>query len=310
MRWCFDCGSPAPEDVISCPACGGGDLTEGPTRPTRDVDDAEVAFEWPWNALTWPPGFTLTLSGGPGMGKSSLAAVLSPQHWITNEMRPRAVGRLVRRVSPGARVPMVHLASDLEAVDRALEHTRPGDLVVVDSLAAFGLDGAPVTLGALIAWAQANDGRVLAINQVTKDERGAGRMRLQHDPDIVAQVRPDVAGRRRLDVTKNRAGSLFSSVFCFDARGRLTRPPFRSAYSVEGDPGSYRLMPVPTPNAQWDQLFRALPEDAPIEGTASAARRFERYASGWLEPEDVDERRAFAEAHGLRWIDPTHIQEG
>lgn len=304
MLWCYDCGYAVPVDVISCPACGGGDITDGPTRPEVEIQREADAFPWPWELLSFPPGFALVLNGGPGLGKTSLAALLRPQHWLTNEMQPAEVGAFMRRIAPGARVPMVHITHDPDEVAGALLAAGRGDLLVIDSVTGLGLEGGPVALRAMRGWAQRNAGRVVAINQVAKDDRGAGRMRLAHDPDVVAYVRGDVAGRRRLDVTKNRGGRLFSAVYTFDKRGQLALPSFKGAYSVEGDPGSYRLAPVPTDGAKWDQLYRHLPEDVAIESTASCARRFDRYKSGWLEPEDLDERRAFAEAHGLRWISP------
>lgn len=307
MLRCYDCGSFVPADEVSCLTCGGGDITDGPVSPLPTRPREIQAWPWPWTGLDVRPGYALVLAGGKGLGKSSIAALLRPDLWLTNEMEPGDVGALFARVNPEAGRRLVACVSTLEDVRAALVHLPDGGTLCIDSLAEFGLEGGVPVLREARTWAQTHGGRVVAVNQVTKEGTGVGREALEHLADIVAHVRGDEAGRRRLDITKNRGGSLFSASFVFDEQGRVTRPVLRHAYTVEGPPGGYKLTPIPTPGAAWADVYKHLPEGVYGEGTASCGRRSNVYRSGWLIPEDAQERQRFAEAHGLRWIDPLTI---
>lgn len=299
---CYDCGSRVPPGELLCRQCGGGDITAGMVRPTRAIETDRGTWMWPWTLAPIPPGTCALLAGAKGLGKSSLAALASPTLWFTNEMEPVHVGAMLRRL--GVEVPHVEVIEGVDHLRAALDAAPQGSRIVLDSLAELGCghDGVVDALRHMRSWAQRSGGLIVAINQITKDGTGQGREALEHVVDQVAYIRADDAGRRRFDVVKNRHGRLVSALIAFGQDGHLDRPQLRGAYSVEGTPGAYRLVPVPTKGAEWADPFKLA--SPPFEGTASAGRRAKLYASGWLLPDDVDERRRFALDHGLRWIDP------
>lgn len=301
--FCYDCGTPTPTDAAVCPNCGGWEVGSATAKVTRWPTAPGDPLPWPWSPLTWAPGSLMLLSGAPGSGKSSISALLRPALYITTEQSPAEAARAVRRIQgEGYNAPIVATAETVGDVGEQLEaHIfRRGSVVVVDSVTELGLEEAVQAIRVLRRWAEDGGMRVLVIAQRTKEGKTAGRQQLTHLVDVVAQVTADVFGLRRLDVQKNRAGDLFSAYFRLGDRG-VEVPTWHQAYSVEGEPGAYQLIPYPTQGARWAD---PLTEGGPIEGRACAARRAREYASGWLVPEDVAQRRAFAELHGLTWLTP------
>lgn len=306
MGRCYRCGTVVPKDELACTHCGGTDITDGHVRPVTVVSQPQTPYLWPWAHLAFPPGHSILLTGGKGLGKTSISLLLKPDYYITNEQEPADVAAVIARVTPD-RLGQVKIAAvqDVAQAQLMMFDVPKGGTVVIDSLAEFGVEGAVEVARQYRRWAQRFRGRVVFINQLTKDGKGAGREALEHLVDAVFRLSGDEAGGRHLDTAKARGGPLFCCEFAFTPSGGIGRPHLKLAYSVEGRTGAYRLVPVPSAGAKWQDLYRDLPEGFPISGTAACARRAPMYGSGWMEPADVDARRAFAEQHGLTWLDPS-----
>jgi hypothetical protein len=178
------------------------------------------------------------------------------------------------------------------------------ELLVLDSVTRMGTWVEQLAvIEAVEAWAQAGTNRrACVIMQVNSQGRPAGLTELEHLATAVVGCHTNEAGDRRLSADKNRAGPLGSCYFDLTAAG-LVRPQFRFSYSVEGRPGAYELVPYPSRKAQWDGLLAQAFEEKAEAGWASAARIVPGYPDGRLEPRDVKQRQAFAEAHGLQWME-------
>ena len=302
-RYCYRCGTPWDESEICCPSCGGTDPSYGSARPTYTVGDEAQRFDGPWQMLPWIPTGSVAMFGGPGAGKSSLAAMIRPRMWITKEQEPRPVGNMFRRLIADY-MPDVRVADSAEDVATALSECERGP-VVLDSLTAFGLKDALVSAHMLVEWARRHNDRALAIVQVNKDGQLAGYMEIPHLFDAVVNVTPDPWGVRSFRVTKSRWSSLGAVYWSFDKDGKIQIPSFNAAYSVEGEPGEYWLHPYPLKGAKWSGMLNALAEAGTLRpGCACAATEASYLATGFLEPMDATERRAFAERNGLVWLDP------
>lgn len=302
--YCHDCGGATPPDAAVCPHCGSFETGSTVARVTRWPQIPGEVLPWPWLPLTWAPSSLMLVSGAPGSGKSSLSALLRPALYITTEQSPAEAARAIRRIQGKSYTPPI--VATAHTVDDVLEQTgahllRRGSVVVLDSVTELGLDEGVQMVRKLRPWAEEEGMRVLVIAQRTKDGKTAGRQGLTHLVDIVAQVTADTFGLRRLDVQKNRGGDVFSAYFRLGSDG-VERPEWHQGYSVEGEPGAYQLVPYPTPGARWADPLSG--SKGPIEGRACAARECKDYKSGWLRPEDEQQRRAFAELHGLHWITP------
>lgn len=305
-RYCYACGTPWPEDEICCLSCGGSDPSHGSARPTQAVQNDALRFDGPWGMLPWIPTGSVAVFGGPGAGKSSLAALIKPRMWITKEQEPRPVGDMFRRLLPD-HMPDVRVADGAEDVIQALSECEKGP-VVVDSLTAFGLKDALIVAHVLVEWARRKNDRVLAIVQVNKEGQLAGFMEIPHLFDAVVNVSPDPWGVRAFQVGKSRWSSLGAVYWGFDKDGKIQIPSFNAAYSVEGEPGDYRLHPFPLKGGKWNGLLTAMAEANVLKpGFACAATEASYLPSGFLEPMDVAERRTFAERNGLLWLDPATI---
>jgi len=78
---CYGCGRQVPPGNFSCLHCGGDELGTEARISFDDLDDeSPPQLPAPWQLLTWPPGVVGLLSGAPGSGKSSLGALLDPDH--------------------------------------------------------------------------------------------------------------------------------------------------------------------------------------------------------------------------------------
>ena len=305
-RYCYACGTPWPEDEIVCPGCGGSDASFGSARPIQEVRHDALRFEGPWSMLPWIPTGSVAMFGGPGAGKSSLAAMIRPRMWITKEQEPRPVGDMFRRLM-GDHMPDVRVADTADDIANALMECDRGP-VVIDSLTAFGLKDALVAAHMVVEWARRNNDRVLAIVQINKDGQLAGYMEIPHLFDAIVNVTPDPWGVRSFRISKSRWSGLGSIYWSFDMDGKIKVPSFDAAYSVEGEPGEYWLHPYPLKGAKWNGLLHAMAEAKQLRpGCACAATEASYLPSGFLQPMDVSERRTFAERNGLLWLDPETI---
>lgn len=305
---CWDCGTQYPSGTLQCGTCGGLTLTStGESRPRLARPEPSTGLPWPWALLdVWPEGGAVTISGGPGSGKSSLAALLVRRFehvtWATAEQTGTQAGLLFARLTPGT-TPDVFVFSGPGPL-KALIARLTGGLLVVDSLTQAGGWAEQAELAELaVQWVRGGPGRrLLFILQVNGEGRQAGQLEIPHLVDTCCDVSA-AGGLRMFAAWKHRHGPIGSAYFRLVAEGPVAvRFPF--AYSVEGEPGRYRLHPWPMRGAEWAGLYDARKADGKpaLSGVACAAIPVDGYDGGYLVPADTPERRAFAEAHGLRWI--------
>lgn len=270
-----------------------------------------MALPFPLTVLDdWQPGTVGIVAGGPGSGKSSLAALLDDlDRWITSEQSPNNAALLLARCRKGQDVPPVDPCPTCDAIRSSIESLPPGSLVVVDSITAAGSwDDQAALLYSIAEWTRATSSRVLVIQQVNATGEGAGLTELPHLVDWAALIERDEV--RRFSAWKNRGGNIGSAIFSLGSHG-VERPRLDGAsYSVEGVPGRYKLHPWPLPGGKWGGLFdaawrvtpkRRTPPEA-IPGLVTAALPVRGYPGGVLLPLDVEERRRFGEVHGLTWV--------
>lgn len=298
---CYDCGHPA-KALEQCSSCGGFNTGRDRAKITVRPVHEPLEMPWPWENLTWISPAVMLLTGGAGSGKSSLCALLKPSLYYTTEQTPAAVDLTFRRIhGHNTHSPTIVCISSLEGLNNELSQSLlpQNSLIVLDSVTEIGHDNIQVkAIQSLIKHAQSEKLRVIVISQINKKGQSRGKTSLGHLVDITAEILIDSTGQRRLSVTKNRHGSTFTSYFTNDHKG-INPPKFRYCYSVEGSPGRYKLSAFPSNDAQWDGLIR---KGGAAPGTASAARLCDLYSSGFLEPDDAEERQRFAESHGLKWV--------
>ena len=304
--YCYRCGSPWEDEALICGACGGTDRAAESARPTVSVEHDVEMFDFPWNELGWPLQGSVVLYGGPGSGKSSIASKIKPTNWLSKEMDPKPVARMLRRVCPGP-IPAIWMVHNSKDVGRVLSQITKGP-VVLDSLTALGMQDALLAAHMLVDWCKHYNDRVLAILQVNKSGEGAGYMQIPHLFDTVVELDKDAMGLRLMNVPKSRWSGLSSKYWTFDNKGTIVVPDFEAAYSVEGTPGEYWLHPYPMNGSRWSGLLEMLSDAGKLTpGSASAAMAAAYMPTGFVEPSDVNERREFAERHHLNWIDPKSV---
>jgi len=320
--YCRRCGSPWRDEWVVCEGCGADVSSRvlGYSRPTVEARGDEIQFVGPWKMLAWPGQGTVALHGGPGSGKSSLSAMLLdddngrlPKNrgvWITKEQDPKPVGKMMRRIVPSRTLPpIIARVEKPNDVAERLQLTDQGP-VIVDSLTAFGLKEALIVAHLVDAWAKRNNERALCIIQVTKDGSAAGYMEIKHLFDAIVALGSDKWGRRQFRVEKNRWGPEGALYWKFDDRGEIVQPSFNASYSVEGIPGSFYLHPYPLPGAKWCGLLDLLDSESRlIPGLASAAYHAAYMPTGFIRAPQEEERKRFAVANGLRWVDPENLHE-
>lgn len=304
---CYDCGTPCGL-VPSCPVCHSRRLTtSGRCRP-RLAPVAEVmALPGPWALLgSWPAGCSISISAGPGGGKSSLCSLFVdcwPMTWLTAEETGAQAGRMFRRLYPDGEPPDVVVVRTPAQAIAALAAVSSG-IVVLDSLTAIaGWEQQVTLLQHVDEWMlDGPDRRFLEIQQINGRGEAAGRMEIAHLVDACCDIDDD-SGHSRLSVWKNRNGPIGSRYFELGA-GKPVQPTFPYAYSVEGTRGRYRLLPFPLPGGKFHGYLHSLMHERiiPIGGVATAAIPVPSYPRGLFFPPDVLARRRFAEDHGLVWL--------
>jgi hypothetical protein len=305
--YCYECGTPWDPMELRCRGCGGVESADGAARPLKSARDDVRCFKGPWRLLPWPGQGTVGMFGGPGAGKSTLAALIRPTLWLTKEQVPKPVGSLFKRIWPDGFMPLVHTVNSAEQVRKALLSTVEGP-VVLDSATALGLREGLLASHHLVEWAQRHNQRTLCIIQVTKSGQSAGFNEIPHLFDAIVNISPDAFGVRAWRATKSRWCDLGATYWSFNADGRVTTPDFPAAYSVEGAPGDYWLQPFPLKGGKWYGLLAAMASHELLKPKmASAAVRAPYMPTGFIEPMDVPERRRFAENHGLTWVTPEEV---
>lgn len=256
-----------------------------------------------------PASYVLLISGRRGSGKTTLALEAMTRPWVvTTEMDPALVVNYARRI--GQRLEAVSVPSWAEdgSSDWSLniEDERPRD-IVVDSISA---SGAPLAaLEAVRAWCLRTGSRAIVVAHQTKAGEAAGQAAMLHLADVELEIDIE-AEHRTLRAKKNRFGGLKQAVF--DLRQVGPSQAVRNRYySIEGHGGDFRLVAYPSqgPHAAYlAAVDRARAEGEDLElpppPVAVSAQPSRLYPSGWVEPADVDDRRAFAEACGVPYFSP------
>lgn len=300
--YCYECGNPWPKEHLVCLSCGSSLRENENARPMRASKDDAIRYPWPWNNLPWPPQGSVGLIGGPGSGKSSLAALIKPKVWLSIEMEPKLIGNIVRRITPD-HMPLIRMVRNSRDVAEALRDIFEGPVALDSATAMESLGEALAASQVMVSWAKERNDRSLTIVQVNKAGEAAGFMKIPHLFDTTAEVSPEDYGLRTLNYSKSRWAGLDTTYFTFDGKGQISMPPFDAAYSVEGNPGSYTLHPFPMSSAKWAAVLDFLQDSGSLEGgIASAATSASYMKHGFIEPTDVNERKRFAERHGLKWV--------
>lgn len=303
---CYDCGRSWPTRALRCPSCQGLRRTQGITRPRLAERPPSAELPWPLSVLhAWPPGGVVSLTGDKGSGKSTLAALLTTRYpdttWITSEQSDQEVGAAFSRL----RIEAPYVAS-LKTADgiHELLTTLSGGLLVLDSLSAIpGWDTQVQLARAIDAWAEAPselDRRALIILQHNAQGVAVGANSIGHLVDATPDI-TILGGLRVIATAKNRFGDLGSLYFKLGERG-VERPVFKgAAYSVEGEGGNYRLAAYKGQTTEYNGLLRAWERKnaTNVPGIASYTTPMRGYPDGVYRPEDAEQRRKFAEAHGL-----------
>lgn len=303
-QYCSECLTAKRPGYLFC-LCGADSWTtaDRPLQATRLYKTVRFELPFPWHVLEdWQPGTLILLAGGPGSGKSSLAAALRPDLWVSTEQEPKEAAALLARCGAGE-VPPVQPARDVQQARLAFERAAAG-IWVLDSITEAGSwDEQQHLLRDIAAMTRLSGARTCIIQQINSKGEGAGMMALPHLVDASGIIEKDDV--RRLTFWKNRGGAIGSAIFSLGERG-VERPKIADAsYSVEGSAGRYRLHPWPLQGAKWAGIFDvawARPDRA-RPGLACAALPVAGYPGGVLRPLDVADRRRFAECNGLRWID-------
>lgn len=312
-RYCLNCGARVAARQLNCSSCGGVGTHAIRVRP-RVVPRADLpSLRAPWSDFPWRAGGAVLLWGEPGAGKSSVAAQTLPQAWVTSEQEPLAVSVMFERL--GLPIPVIYRVKDRSDLREFYREARTSRYkqVVLDSVTALGLNEGRDALLELVRWTQDQGSRALAIAQVTKSGGFAGYMEIAHEVDAIASVGVDKTGLRYLAFEKSRFSSLDTRYWIFTEAGAVDVPDFGGdVYSVEGQPGSYQLLPFPVPGAKWAGALELLSSAGCLDGMVARATvgvEASHKETRLVLPNDWRERKSFAERHGLSWLGLDEINQ-
>lgn len=325
---CAQCLRPRLGGEYACP-CGSVaytsaiDSTMAPrmSKLVRKIDRAISPASGPIAHFTKDgAGLLYHLWGGPGSGKTTIGYLTFPYvHIISAEMSLERVAAYSTRLKAkiaSVSVPKVVAARDSDASEEwdlgiPANHTGP---VVLDSATALGT-ASDAALEQLHEYRSRTGSPCIIIGQATKAGEAWGSARLAHAVDVVIELGRH-GSTRYARCTKNRAGDVGMVDFQLGALGASLGAAKGLHYSVESERGGgYRLVAWPDDSAKWAAPWqmaegataRAEKIRSAVEGGgyATAAKRSRLAPSGWAFPEDLEERRKYAEEAGLIWFDPT-----
>lgn len=169
-------------------------------------------------------GSLLLLSGEPGIGKSTLAAMIghtlgsaSPMLYISGEESAAQLSGRLERLACDTKRFLFLSETDVEVVAKTIEKERP-PLAIIDSVQTLTSAELDATAGGaslvryatsvLLETAKRTGIPILLVGQVTKDGSVAGPKTLEHLVDVVLilEGKPE-QGTRLLRAGKNRFGS-------------------------------------------------------------------------------------------------------
>ncbi len=309
-RYCVRCGRLWRRQQYACPGlledssrCGAtdhGPQVSGRIRP--HVPEGPLLGLLGQLCLL-PPGCIGVLYGPAGAGKSGLAlTAFELAHVTTSEMGPALIVSYARRhgteISNTSRYGVNEDGTIALNVARALGGWPD---VIVDSGTNTGdIAG---TIVAAKKYARRFHARALVLAHVRKDGRIRGSTWLEHDPALVVELT-----RTRLEIKKSRHGPERKFELRRDAQGRHQLRPLTQYYSVEGDDGgALQLVLVPTARTRRAGVYKRKARaklTLPPPPCAAAAAQSDLYPSGWVEPDDVADRIAYAHAHNVPYFSP------
>jgi hypothetical protein len=311
-RYCSLCGTEwSPGDFV-CPAEGCGAATPSHELPVGvvppELPGADVAgpLEGLWRL---PFGKVSLWHGPPASGKSSLAYLTLPgAEVVSPEQEPGLVARYRQRLGvPQTRTVSPEFDEDGILARLGVEERRPRELIY-DSVSVAADDVAVAKH--LVDYCAATGARCIAISHETVAGTAWGGNTIPHLVHSRLRVFRESFGSRMVEIAKDRSGP----------DGRLIpwrlptdAPPEPKFVSVEGAHGRYRLVEHPGGKAaEWAGPLEAAEAgelELPAPPLAVCAKRSRLYRTGWAEPGDLDDRRAFAESLGFTFFRPTKAPE-
>lgn len=317
-----------------CPKCGKADVDTQLTYATNPIDysGTDRLGGALGRVIKLEPGYIALVKGIRGAGKSSIAFTafsgVSFPWLIAAEMAPAQVRAYTERLGvklggvsvPGMRrshqLPQLADPYDVPKAAPDTEFAYSFGLpkfghfpdIIGDSLSAMGDPVAALAM--LKAHCASTGARAVLTTQLTVEGTARGGASIEHDVDVVISIVRMPGGMRRLDVEKNRGGGETSLIFKLGARG-VEIPSWTKAYSIEGRGPDFKIVPFPTKKTEYSAYLKAVAKGQIEEGApkppfaVSALDGGDLYATRWVEPEDADERCAFALRHGLAYYDPS-----
>ncbi|MBI2484747.1 DNA repair protein RadA [Candidatus Uhrbacteria bacterium] len=196
-------------------------------------------------------GSAVLLFGEPGIGKSTLAAIVGnrmgttekPTLYASGEESAHQLATRLGRIDCGLSHFSFSSETDVEALCASINESRPR-VVIVDSVQTLTSSAADLAEGGaslvryatslLVQTAKTTGACILLIGQVTKDGAAAGPKTLEHLVDVVLVLEGEAAmSSRILRASKNRFGST-DEVGVFDMQqGGLVEVANPSSYFLE-----------------------------------------------------------------------------
>lgn len=315
-EFCARCARQRQAGEYGCPECRGDAYVSsvlGSARPRNPKLQPLGGVLGSLVAL--PPGAVVLLHGPRGVGKTQIALQALERPWfVSAEMTPERLLSYAKRIKSQIAGCSIAAWSDEAGMDMGL---RPGRWnLVFDSLTATGHP--KEALAAVRAHTALCGSRAVVIAQQNKEGDASGPAGLGFDVDV--EIRLDIEqGQRRIVVEKNRFGPEKSLSYALGKDGPVL-PVLDRYYSVEGESGRYRLVSWPSKKHRYGAYLEACEASRnseegdilrlPAPPCAVSALKSALYPGGWCEPQDLSERIAFAELHGIKHYSPCKVDHG
>lgn len=298
--YCGHCGQPRPLQRLSCD-CGCWVFVPSLSSNVELGAEPPSVLRGPIASVAnMPDCATLLLYGRRGVGKSTLAlqAVERPAV-ISTEMSAEQVVRYATRL--GVHVVCVAPVVATQGEDGRWDYSWPYEAPEAGGLVVDSVNGVADPVG-FFRWVRAEADRrglpLVLTGQVTTEGTLRSGTSIPHEVDVVVQLTPSAGGVVMVS-EKNRFGPLRSAVWRAQQQDRR--------YVVTGGQGDYALGVWPWTSSEVYDDYDAKLINLPPAPTAVAARRTRR--DGYVDPEDVAERAAFAEAAGVTFLDAVQLNQ-